>query len=370
VRNTGGASRGLSIELSGSALSLVDLESAQIVVGPPKEGNFTTSPIARGVGEFPNAEIPAGIAGGFSGFVRGMDPRKMVDAMYASNVHVNIFGRGTAIGEGDLVVTFVTGGARFSQTVHMKVRAASRKPLRARTNVEAHSLEPLDGRGVLVAMASMKLDQPAAAEIASRVLARIGSKLDGGASVAIFPIRARDRPRTLKKIDARAIGAAMKTEALVTIETQRATFAFGGPIIRRPIKGDRELPTIAFAFEAVRDQGEALSVMQEIMTEHRGVQAMVVRWGKRPPVTLDTTPYEIACGVHGQCTLYESWQTRWLRSVGVGTLFLGDELRARANVPARIDVADGELDAIEAKLAPILPSEEDWRSAVAKMYGR
>src|ERR1700722_8174233 len=75
------------------------------------------------------------------------------------------------------------------------------------------------------------------------------------------------------------------------------------------------------------------------MLEHRGVQALSGRWRWAPQFGLDSTPYERACGVGGQCTLHRSWLSRWVRGVTVGTLWLGEPIANRVEDRAALAAA-------------------------------
>ncbi|HEY3357475.1 MAG TPA: hypothetical protein VGQ83_29765 [Polyangia bacterium] len=114
------------------------------------------------------------------------------------------------------------------------------------------------------------------------------------------------------------------------------------------------------------------------MARGAGVQALVTRWDWAPGASLDGTPYEWACGVHGQCTLRRDWLTRYVRGVGVGTLWLGPALVARlagleplrAAAPVmphaggvRVEVTRATIDAVEAALEPLLPDSAAWEAA-------
>jgi hypothetical protein len=120
---------------------------------------------------------------------------------------------------------------------------------------------------------------------------------------------------------------------------------------------------------------------------HEGtlLQALVGRWTWPALSTLYATPYELASGVHGQCTSGRFWCTRFLRGV-TERVWLGPELvqqlggtgalEAVAEVAPRgpgVRVTlreDASLDDLEAALAPLLPGERDWHEGVDRLYPR
>jgi hypothetical protein len=127
--------------------------------------------------------------------------------------------------------------------------------------------------------------------------------------------------------------------------------------------------------------------MDDFVQRGRCVQAFVARWkgDGAGHCSLDSTPYERACGSPGMCTLQQSWATRFLRAVSGDAVWIGPGLLARVDRTAldgvasctpvgdalRIVLREGAtLDALEAVLAPVLASEADYRAGVDWLYGR
>jgi len=161
------------------------------------------------------------------------------------------------------------------------------------------------------------------------------------------------------------------------------------PHLPPPITGD-VLPIVGLWFDTLADEETnrelelaAGRLVDRLFQDNGGVQAAVGRWDWRPvPGTMDRTPYETACGIHGQITTMRAWCRRWLRAV-TPTMWLGPTLLvhlADAPLDEVVDVApvgtgvrltlhEGTtLRALEQALAPCLPTEANWRGAVARFY--
>jgi hypothetical protein len=203
----------------------------------------------------------------------------------------------------------------------------------------------------------------------------------------------------------------LATEAVVTAErpdgrvgelgaARRSDgFAFGRAIIARPATGDGdvELPTLSLWMD-VHDRPEPeiqaardllFALVEQMMSAAAGVQALVGRWAWSP-TPHGSTPYELACGVHGQCTSMRSWQTRYLRGVTDDWIWLGPDLAGHVRDRAALERAavveplaggpsggirvrlrpGATLDDLERALADLLPGPAEWRAGVSRYYGR
>jgi hypothetical protein len=104
------------------------------------------------------------------------------------------------------------------------------------------------------------------------------------------------------------------------------------------------------------------------------LQAFVTRWGAA--ASLEGTPWEMACGVMGQCVLERPWVERYLRGIGEGVVWLGPALRAAAGEPAGVRLGDavrvdvGDRSAAERALEAILPDAAAWQQGVRARYAR
>jgi hypothetical protein len=425
ARNEGGTSKGLSVVVGGDAIArgLVELERCQIVIGPPAQGNFVAVPFQKFstsmIASFPDAVLPAGSAAQI-GFEPGMDPRKMVDAMYASNVHANIHGKGGKAGEGTLSITFIPlaheeGAVSHEMTI--ATTTAPRRPLRAPAESHAHVLRPLQLDGTLFLLVMLDQPQKKAMPFVKRALASFAphTSSEGKYELAIFKSKPDERPSTgsvkakgffesarfAKLCDQmvdEALVSATRGDNHVDFTSRERTFgdgfAFGTSIIPDRDKKDPELPTLGLWLDVTsrsdaeieRARAMLHAIADDAMKSEVGVQAIVARWGWAPS-SLDTTAYELATDVHGQCTLRRSWATRFLRGVATGTMWLGkdlaahvrdlDALRSCATVDTSIaDVVkvtiarEEDLDRAENALAELLPSGEDYQRGIDAKYGR
>jgi len=432
VLNEGGASRGLLLTVHGEAIEagLVEPERAQLVVGMPRQGGFVEQPLERRtlatgkpgyVAELPDLRIPAGSAGGIEALA-GVDPRKWVEITHASQVHANVFGKAVAAGSGRLVVSFVPLEAREAQFHHatdLSVRAAPRKPLRGAAR-DPSAYVALDVPEVLVALAVSTLDRAQVSPIAGEIVERWSSlwPADTALSSAMFgPVAdgRPTRPRTAKlKIAGMAKSAAWKKLRAAFVTDGRVSaahvpdpsammrgepmmrgdgFEFGGALVGPQKPDDPELPVLQLSVDlrGRDDAGEVLerarALVDDFVQRGQCVQAFVARWkgDGAAHCSVDSTPYERACGSPGMCTLQRSWATRFLRAVSADGLWLGPPLLARVDraaldgVAACTPVGDAlrvvlragtPLDALEAVLAPVLASDADYRAGVDWLYGR
>ena len=307
---------------------------------------------------------------------------------------------------------------QFGYTSTLRISPKSRRPLRCAADVDGHLLRPLHDRTILFGLASCSSALADAALISARLIEEWGNSLSesGKYSITVFRAESGARPKTgsanakafFRSARWRKLKEELANEAVVTATRKDGEtfdreafrvrrwdgFAFGRSIIppSSRVPDDDALPTLALwrnvdgqsdaSIEAARDL--LVKLLDEFVNRARGVQALVGRWGWQP-VTLDTTPYESACGVHGQCTLLRSWLTRYLRGVTDDWIWLGPSLReqlgpaAIEEVATSVPVADGirsrlragaSLDDLEVVLAPVLPASSDWKAAVDRYYGR
>ena len=417
VRNVGGASRGLAIVVWGEAIDrgLVAPSEVEVTVGMTlsrPQAPRVTVPLAAENGipgllaRFADLDLPAG-HDIYDKSARRLDPRTLVDLAGRSGVSAIVKGAVVAPGAGKLHVGFVPLAAQqdgqCAHTMSLSVRAASRRPLRARADVEADALRALDPSDSLAALVSFDLDRAAAAAHAADAVEKWSALLArplGKWSIAVFR---RDAGR-VGSGSSKAAGfftsprwAKLRKEFA---SEQRVScslpvggslfgpdgdpdphvhgFTFGTGMIPAQLDaGDRELPTLALSLDltgAVPDAAAALhAIVDDLMARAQGVQALVARWDGVAG-SIDRTPYERATGIYGDLLL-TSWQKRYLRGVGDGPLWLGPALlerlgdrgpleRAAASVVpvgagVRVTPAAGAagLDALERALAPLLPRD-------------
>ncbi|AKV02657.1 hypothetical protein AKJ09_09320 [Labilithrix luteola] len=415
VQNHGGASRGLELVLAGDAITkgLVIPEVVEIVTGGASNMRRVEKSVERRadrfVAAFEDFENPAGLEGGLAALA-GLPAKKMVEVMYASVVHANVQAVGGVPGGGTLLVTFAPlhdAEGALTHAMEIDARPTPRRPLRARPDVDAHLLRTLDGP-VLFAQVSMDLSRGDAVGAVASLLERWMWFLEGDLSIAVHRANPNLRPRVER---AKGKGVAhgkrwttlldeLRTENVVEVSAGRwpssdeamldrsvgAGFTFGTQIFERS-KTESCLPTLALWLDTTKVSAERTaaartfleSAIDTLMVERRGLQAVVTKTSPPGPPSLDRTDYEQVCGLYGDVTMRRTWQGRWLRAMGKGTVWMGRELASRdfdraaltkaATVTERegilrVTIADdAALTHAEHALANLLPSSEQWLDA-------
>jgi hypothetical protein len=195
--------------------------------------------------------------------------------------------------------------------------------------------------------------------------------------------------------EANCVGADHREEPTPGVRARGGDgFGFGGNLIRSMVETtggpSGDLPTLRLVVSLEGRTGvpelvdRARALVDEFVQRARCAQAVLTRCRPgRAAYTLDHSAYEDACGIHGQHTLHREWCTRFLRGVSADGIWLGSELMAHVDRSALEKLCTLEpvgetvravlrggatLDALEATLAPLLPTEADWRDA-AKVRG-
>lgn len=434
VRNLGGAASGISVLVYGDAIDggLLSIDSVQLVI--PQE---TAHKVSRHAGyssqstvfdcattdelrgehrvsraSFPELKLEAGPAATPDDFNFGQawDHYSRI-----ATIHANIFATAVNVGKGAVHVGFVPDSASEGHAVvslTAEVFRPAALPLRAPASSAPRPEQP---EHALFALVSVDLEQREAAAVVAPIIERFCEFLEpaGEFYATVYAAEQRTRPRSVKlKPGALPRGARwqklkdeLRRAACVGGERQVRReqffarqpsdgFCFGGSLTRHDVPGDPTLPTLVlwFDLEGISSEralaAEALfeAALTEVMERHSGVQAMLGRTTVMHVGYLDLTEYESACGFYGACVLRRSWLTRFLRTVVVGKLWLGESLTrlvpdtkklaaaARVEVFARmikITVASrDELRNVELALADLLPSHDDFRLASDRIYDR
>ena len=422
-RNEGGRSKGLRIEVGGSAIDggLVLPERVQLAFRADGHHAYVEAPVSRAgaayAATFDEFTVPAAPAGGQEAFIEAArkGARSVIDLQWRSVVYANVFGRALVPGAGDVAIAFAPLDApAMGQVIDARVRVAPapRRPLRATLTEYGSALRDLEQPRSVFALAVLSMPQAEAAPIAAEILLRIAELFPetGSFSWGSYrgtvdePLKPRSgttkaarffRGASWEKVcgffaEDNHVSAWREAGDLPTSRTQDG-FAFGIGILRNERAGNPELPVLAFSVDlAGRAEDDAARVLEvvkaaidEVVLRARAPQALVARWVS--PWGCDATPYEYACGIHGQCTLARSWALRFLRGVSADAMWVGPALLARidraalARVATLTPVADtlrvelstaATLDDLERALAPILAGETDWRDGIDWLYGR
>jgi hypothetical protein len=424
VRNIGGATRGLAIDVWGEAIDrgLVAASEVEVMVGltPRRRGDppVATAPLVAeagvpGVrGHLAELELPAG-HDVFDESARRLDPEKRGDLLSVSTVYATVKGAARAPGSGALHVGFVPYASprdgQYAHTTSLAVRAPSRRPLRADAAVDAAALRALEPTDSLLALVSFDLERAAAAAHAADAIVKWSALLAhprGSWSITVFR-RSAGRVGTgsskAKGFFASARWAKLRDEFAKEAQVTGALpvsgsdfdedghpdqhvhgFTFGTSMLPLRVRGDRELPTLALSLDLTGARADAAAALQtivdDLMARAKGVQALMAHWAGVAGA-IDCTPYETATGTGGECTLLASWQRRYLRGVGDGPLWLGPALLERLGERGPLERAaaavqpvgpslrvmpgpgPAALDALERALAPLLPDRDAWQRA-------
>jgi len=396
--NRGGPCTGVEIAIAGSALdrNLVELERAICAVPLPR-GQMTRMAVdlavadGRATATFPALRVPQ--AG---------------PLLVAPQVMVVLQGKAIAEGGGRLqlqIAPLAFPAAAISQGIDLKIGPALPRPLKAGENANAGgSLAALQSPVTLVAVVALGVPKGEAAALCATAMAN-WIRVLCGRSRATFstitygpgsPERGKLKSNAVPPNLAATLGdsGAFFAQTRVDLKAPGAVDAVMAPthgmgfqlglidVLRDP---SRIAPHAAFwcdvralsPGDAGRTAAALTEIVDELMRQGRGHQAFLARWDWRPAFAFQATPYELACGVHGQCTNYHEWAERFLHAVG-DVIWLGPGLLSRVSREAldRVGtvsvVGDGvrlnrsaEVPELENALAAILPTHEDWRQASA-----
>jgi hypothetical protein len=308
-----------------------------------------------------------------------------LEGRIAVQVHANVHGRAVYAGTGQWEVTVApVGGAGSTVPRAVRVMTTEDRPLRAPATVAPAALARLRDRRFLVGLVVLEPEQVGLAF--GTVLPLIPwFPTEGKVSVATFYRAAGAPPKRPKTARAAAAGffsgkawskLAWGPEiAQLDVSWDRtdrepegpARFSVGCGILGLP----GSVPALTVVLPAHPEAEIALVAgVDRLAASGAVIQALVTRWGSHPSVEM--TPYEMATGIMGQCTLQKPWVERWLRGIGPGTLWLGPALSARVGPvgepvgPTRRLRVD-EVAETERLLASLLPASADWMDGIRAM---
>jgi len=411
VRNAGGAGKGLSLAIWGSALrdGLIEIDELTVAVGRGENrADGTTRRPFRVDGDdqaiyrasLPQQVIPAGVA---ESAVQA-NLLKALSAMRGRHIQVCASGRVVKKGRGTVTVGFRVGDSQTNVATKLIVDAPlSRTP---RVQRDRWPRPPaIAGSGILVAMVIADSPREYIVEVARDTFVRLDTLRDPTSAfhAAIHSGARLQRPREWKAKGAGFLSGKRWTELdndmceaqLVELRADGHGMMVGGAY--RPLSApiDPELETVCWW---VRVSGWPIKriaattailtgAIDDIMESELGVQAFVTRQG-RAPETLDGTHYESAAGFHGEVTTLTSWATRWLRSLGTEAMWMDASLRERLDTKAEAAIArvadvcelgtalriclrrQEDLPALESAVAVLLPSKADHGTAIRRAMTR
>jgi hypothetical protein len=411
--NVGGPSTGLDIVVFGTALSLVDVERFELLIGSPRTSRHRELAVrdAKGTDDaplrtcaVPDAAIPAGLAVPahqlFAGAAQA-DVMRALEARMAAQVHVNVVGRVRVPGEGELHVGFVPHAnpedGQTSSTWALRVSAPPFRPLRATDDAPSHLLRPLtEGRKLFAMVMYAARDEAAAAHAESALREVLALRAAPQLHTVVYHADATLRPKTGKVRalgffegkSGRAIRSAIRTENVVEVATDPAGGALRAFAAANPMAasfGGAALPGFGWTYGTTTLRYEQLETIAGLGlwadleddtadafedTFRRivdgamaagALQAAMGIGGWGPSGGLEHTAYETVCGIeHGVATCTRAWCTRWLRMTGNRATWLGAELSARLEGTAPADVEVVRVG--EATRVTIAPGEASWRA--------
>ncbi|MGE0786370.1 MAG: hypothetical protein AB7S26_11935 [Sandaracinaceae bacterium] len=397
VRNEGGPGLGVRVVVWGDAIDreLVAVDSLELLVGDPRKGathQFLTpertgsrsGPIL--VADRPEQAIPAGsLAGGQSS---GVDPIELMHAMMSSMIHVNVVGRVLAPGNAELSIGFVPSdaveGGQVGTTCRLAITPAMRRPLRFvdRTfGAGSQLLRPLAGSSRIAALLVFDVDRDGATALVTPWLDDAPSD---GLRSDVYRREAGKRPLSRKRSNALARAQRdMRDELTTMMSADDWSLTFGTGVLPRAEEARVVCLRASSADLSLREAWRAR--IDALFDAGQLIQAALFHrdpTGESP----DVTAYEQACGAaHGVTTL-RAWCERWVRVPGDAGLWmshaianhLDDETRAALRAIAEVDERSrgvrislrdrDDMDALEAALSAVLPTDADGREASLALH--
>ncbi len=391
AKNVGGAARGLTLTVWGSAVTkeLVAVERFEVLLGNVLAGakHTTHVPEARVskdgerllVVDLPDAELTAGTA--MPVFSPGVDVRRAMDAWQRAMVHVNVVGKVVSPGEGAVQCGLVPRENRdgaWAGSYALTVDPPFARPLRAALDEAmpggiSHLLRPLSGTRYLTTLVAIDAPRAEAASFAREALTLLRDTLgDGGGEVSTATYRKDPgaRPKSGKG-KAKSLLFGKRLEGLVDAmvnESQVDVTVYDGPAFDpetgpRPavfgltfgttVLPDREearVPTLSLWFDTeaasvprahrekvVEELRAGLVALVDRAMAQKGVQASLFRVGA--PSSMGATAYETACRQPHAVGTQRAFVTRYLRVPGNVATWLGPSLVGHLGEGARDGLA-------------------------------
>lgn len=413
VTNSGGAGRGVRITAGGSAVErgILAIQGVRIL----RAGQMQAVEYPLGTGrwvELPDLPLAAG-PGPRAGRPDPKNPR-------ANIVTAQVAGSAAAVGEGTLTLTFqplqnpVRGAAVRSFDIVVRPRA--RVPLKADGAAPGTQqfMRVMEDPRSVVAVASLR--PPAGTRSAALAaieqwiafLTPLRSErwlvLQAGSNAMVLPKEHRSVSSNLlmdkvwRKVREKFEQCAYCSGHLGD-ERREGDAMFAGsagwgfdpsavPAAMLPVSFSPQLgfwlDTRLFPPEEVLEaEARIAAIFDELLASGHVFQAFTARWNMGDLSSVPMTPYEMACGVQGQCTTTERWCRRFLRGVG-DCIWIGPDLVAHLDPAALAALgamaseagvritrpAEASLDQVERALEPILAGRAEWAEGMRAMYTR
>jgi hypothetical protein len=425
VNNQGGPAKGVRIEIGGSAVEegLVEVSGLRVFQAAGKVmRDFPLAPGERAA-ELPDLTLEAGIeqpaVGNMIQLLAQLARMRKGAARRADSLSACVSGTAKAAGQGDLALKFIPlenplrGAA--TRSFSLIVRPRGRMPRRADPAVpgastRARVLEiPRSVVGVVSLRSGPESRRVALAAIEQWVSFLIPLRPDR------WNLMMASNPLAAPREDASKSSNLLLDKVWTQIKRQFESCAYcSGHMGEDHLEGNEShagcagfgldpssvtagmlraafsphlgfwLDTRAFPEEeAAAAEARLARICDGLMDGGHLLQAVLARWNCGDLSMVQSTAYEFACGVSGQCTTTEAWCTKYLRGVG-DHLWLGHELIARLrdleylHHAAEVEPVGGgmrivrrpeaSLDDLERALDPLLAGVQDWQQGMRDLY--
>lgn len=430
VYNKGGAADGLLVVAMGEAIEqgFIEIESVRVLTHKNDgfetvDASFELTPIVADgkqvmvhLASLPDFRLPQGVVGGMNQYW-GSNWHQASEANQKTSVSAYIKCKALKTGKSKITVGLVPTTNSSGQAmlrVAFDISPHSRRPLQSSDSMPSHYLRMMEHPRRLVSLVSLGLDQKASAEIAANAIEKwhkaIVSLGQGQYDVVVFS-GAAERPHTKKVKADKFLNNKQWAECrkdLSTAPVVTATlpsgivdpngppidvgsgFTFGPGLFSSFHGAEHFSPHLGFWADLRASGTEGLeeilrAIIDEVMVDAAGYQAFIARWDWAPQAAVESTPYEISCGINGQCTTLHEWCSKFLRGVSQ-ELWLGAPLLERLTSQQEIESVailrqvgsglhltlkqDADLSKLESVLQPLLPSVQDWAEGMTLFYGR
>lgn len=378
VTNQGGASRGLRLVVWGSALDqrLLEINTIQVVTrstdsDQPIWSDYQLEAVEDSEGRtirqliLPDFEIPSGTVSQGINLEAGFSPHRVVAAWFATQVHINLHGGGLKAGQGELYIGFQPlanpGNGQASWRIQVEVYPKPRRiPLRYTGASDLHiirelrSLELSDKLSALVVLGTHReigADLAGAAfEAWKEILGSQGAEKyqivlneDVSKRVKQYKLGTNQIPRSKKWQDLRVgLGDYVSLQGyLISPEGDTPTnlgqgtggFSFDANSFFGVYRTEQPVLHLGFWKDLSGLSNEEVelttvhlvTLVDNLMKQGNGLQALIARWDWYPGHFRVITPYEYAYGDHWFVAGDRKWCSRFLRGV-TEELWLGSEL--------------------------------------------
>ena len=426
VQNDGGADTGIDIIVWGTALGNKMIELLKVQVWKMtdsealKEMTFTTQKeIDKGQEEMPlyvasldDFEVPQGISSGAEVMSqRGVDFHKVYEAIAQTQFQVRVLCNIESVCSGELFIAIAPQNNKEAEQVvyraYIKALPMPRKPLRyhdAQKPIHPINLRKLETPSHLFALISLGTGQEQSAEVVANeiemwVTEIASNDTDSFSTYLRMDLDLHHKSDNISTLDIpgspywkelrEALGNCMN----FLIKSRTASAIYDANTLFMQNSNTELAPQLMFRYSTVgmdKVEFEAINkwlqgMVNRIMTKASVLQAIVGRWEWHDTMDVNMTPYEIACGIGGQCTTARFWCMRFLRGV-TEQLWLGPNLLTQLGGTKRLSsiatvtpCGDGvhitlneesTLNELEKALECVLASEIDWREGMERLYPR